>query len=70
MPGMWAVDSGATHHIFNNKDKFTVLNEHDEGELSAADGNKAAIKGVGTIIEQVMTTSATLRLRMRCLCQT
>ena len=51
---MWAVDSGATHHICNNKEKFTSLNKQDEGELSVADGRKAAIKGAGTIIETVV----------------
>ena len=53
LTGMWAVDIRATHHIGNDKTKFTSLNERDEVKLSVADGSKAAIKGVETIIERV-----------------
>uniref|UniRef100_A0AAV1UXA8 Retrovirus-related Pol polyprotein from transposon TNT 1-94-like beta-barrel domain-containing protein n=1 Tax=Peronospora matthiolae TaxID=2874970 RepID=A0AAV1UXA8_9STRA len=34
--------------------KFASLNEREEGELSVSDGSKAAIKGVGTIMERVV----------------
>uniref|UniRef100_A0AAV1UJD7 Integrase catalytic domain-containing protein n=1 Tax=Peronospora matthiolae TaxID=2874970 RepID=A0AAV1UJD7_9STRA len=37
-----------------DKAKFASLNEREEGELSVADGSKAAIKGVGHIMERVV----------------
>ena len=54
---LWSVDSGATHHICNDKAKFASFNKRDEGKLLVANGNKAKIKGVETIIKRVVLPS-------------
>ncbi|KAJ8503087.1 hypothetical protein ON010_g19131 [Phytophthora cinnamomi] len=43
--GSWAIDSGATHHICNDKAKFVDIKVCDEGELTVANGNTAKIMG-------------------------
>ncbi|KAG6613800.1 Copia protein [Phytophthora cinnamomi] len=47
----WAIDSGATHHICNDKAKFVDIKVCDEGELTVANGNTAKIMGVGTVTD-------------------
>ncbi|KAG6617012.1 Integrase catalytic core protein [Phytophthora cinnamomi] len=49
----WAIDSGATHHICNDKAKFVDIKVCDEGELTVANGNTAKIMGVGTVMQRV-----------------
>ncbi|KAG6590615.1 Copia protein [Phytophthora cinnamomi] len=51
--GSWAIDSGATHHICNDKTKFVDIKVCDEGELTVANGNTAKIMGVGTVMQRV-----------------
>ena len=52
---MWAVVSDAPHHICDVKSKFDSFIEHHDGEILIADENKAAIEGVGTIIDGVVS---------------
>lgn len=59
--GKWAIDSGATHHICNDKSKFETLNEGDHGELIVANGDKTKILGVGTVLERVVLPSGRVR---------
>ncbi|POM58554.1 Hypothetical protein PHPALM_36782 [Phytophthora palmivora] len=51
--GSWAINSGATHHICNDKSKFVDINMRDGGELTVANGDSAKIMGVGTVVERV-----------------
>ncbi|KAG6578258.1 putative integrase [Phytophthora cinnamomi] len=51
--GSWAIDSGATHHICNDKAKFVDIKVCDEGKLTVANGNTAKIMGVGTVMQRV-----------------
>lgn len=59
--GMWAIDSGATHHICNDKSKFVRLDEGDHGELVVASGNKTKILGVGTVHERIALPNGQVR---------
>ncbi|KAG6590623.1 Integrase catalytic core protein [Phytophthora cinnamomi] len=49
----WAIDSGATHHICNDKAKFVDIKVCDEGEFAVSNGNMAKIMGVGTVMQRV-----------------
>ncbi|GAB9476362.1 putative Integrase [Globisporangium polare] len=61
MRGLRAIDSGATHHICNDKSKFAVLDEGDHGELVVANGNKTKILGVGTVNERIALPNGQVR---------
>ena len=58
---MWAIDSGATHHICNDKSKFVHLDEGDHGDLVVANGNKTKILGVGTVHERIALPNGRVR---------
>ncbi|GMF46206.1 unnamed protein product [Phytophthora fragariaefolia] len=45
----WAIDSGASHHICNDKTTFVEIKMCDKCELTVANGNTAKITGVGTV---------------------
>ncbi|OWZ10647.1 Copia protein [Phytophthora megakarya] len=49
--GSWAINSGATHHICNDKSKFDDINMRDEDKLANSD--TAKIKGAGTVVERI-----------------
>jgi hypothetical protein len=61
MRGMWAIDSGATHHICNDKSKFAILDEGDHGDLVVANGHKTKILGVGTVNERIELPNGQVR---------
>ena len=59
--GRWAIDSGATHHICNDKTKFVQLHEKNRGTLMVANGAQADILGVGTVNETLLLPSGKTR---------
>ncbi len=59
--GRWAIDSGATHHICNDKTKFAQLDEANHGMLTVANGAHANICGVGTVHEKLVLPSGETR---------
>jgi hypothetical protein len=59
--GMWAIDSGATHHICNDASKFVTVDEGDHGDLVVANGTKTKTLGVGTVHESVVLPSGEVR---------
>ena len=61
LQGMWAIDSGATHHICNDKSKFQVLDERNHGDLVVANGSTTKILGVGTVNERIMLPNGEIR---------
>ncbi|GMG15964.1 unnamed protein product [Phytophthora fragariaefolia] len=55
--GSWAIDSGTTRHICNDKTKFVEIKMCDKGELTVANGNTAKIMGGGTVMQRVTLPS-------------
>ena len=72
MRAMWTIDSGATHHICDDKCECCEVDEGDHTHMTLADGSKTKILGVGTINERVvlrMAESVTLWPKTSCACQ-
>ena len=51
---LWAIDSGATHHICRNKEQFSELTKTHGDQVIVANGNKVNILGEGTVEEKVI----------------
>jgi len=58
----WAIDSGASHHICNNKDMFEDFKPKNGTEMmTVANGYKCKILGEGNIKESIIQSNGKLR---------
>lgn len=60
----WIIDSGASVHMTYNCSLFHDISYGNFGFVVVADGNKVAIKGIGTVILHIQDNNGTFTLRL------